>query len=57
MGWLRYSLLFSLLHTIVQSIQGARFSIGLYVSALPPLDLVRVESSLSVVSVSVVRKI
>ena len=48
MGWLRYSLLFSLLHTIVQSIQGARFSIRLYVSVLPPLDLVRVESSLSI---------
>ena len=46
MGWLRCSLSFSLLRSAIQCIRGARSSIGHYVSAPPPMDLVRKESNL-----------
>ena len=48
MGWLRCSLSFSLLRSAIQCIRGARSSIGHYVSAPPPMDLVRVESNLTI---------
>ena len=40
MGWLRCSLSFSLLQSAIQCICGAHSSIGHYVSAPPPMDLV-----------------
>ena len=48
MGWLRCSLSFSLLRSAVQCIRGACSSIGHYISAPPPMDLVRVESNLTI---------
>ena len=48
MGWLRCSLSFSLLRSAIQCIRGARSSIGHYVSAPPPMDLVRIESNLTI---------
>ena len=42
------SLSFSLLRSAIQCIRGARSSIGHYVSAPPPMDLVRVESNLTI---------
>ena len=50
MGWLRCSLSFSLLCSAIQCIRGARSSIGHYVSAPPPMDLVRKESNLTLES-------
>ena len=47
MGWLRCSLSFSLLRSAIQCVHGARSSIQHYVVAPPPMDLVRVESNLS----------
>ena len=47
MGWLRCSLSFSLLRSAIQYVRGARSSIRHYVVAPPPMDLVRVESNLS----------
>ena len=47
MGWLRCSLAFSLLRSAIQCIHGARSSIGHYISAPPPMDLVREESHLT----------
>ena len=48
MGWLRCSLSFSLLRSAIQCIRGARSSISNYVSAPPPMDLVRAESNLTI---------
>ena len=48
MGWLRCSFSFSLLRSAIQCIRGARSSIGHYVSAPTPMDLVRVESNLTI---------
>ena len=48
MGWLRCSLSFSLLRSAIQCTCGACSSIGHYVSAPPPMDLVRVESNLTI---------
>ena len=50
MGWLRCSLSFSLLRSAIQCIRGARSSIGHYVLAPPPMDLVRKESTLTLES-------
>ena len=48
MGWLRCSLSFSLLRSAIpQCVRGARSSIRQYVQAPPPMDLVRVESNMS----------
>ena len=47
LGWLRCSLCFSLLRSAIQCIRGARSSIGIFSRTPPPMDLVRVESSLS----------
>ena len=47
MGWLRCSLAFSLLRSAIQCIRGAHSSIGNYISAPPPMDLVREESHLT----------
>jgi len=47
LGWLRCSLCFSLLRSAIQYIRGARSSIGVFSRTPPPIDLVRVESSLS----------
>ena len=46
-GWLQCSLLISLLCSAIQCIRGARSSIGHYVAVTPPMDLVRVESNLT----------
>ena len=45
--WLRCSLPFSLLHSAIQCVRGARSSIQHYIEAPPPMDLVRVESNMS----------
>ena len=50
MGWLRYSLSFSLVCSAIQCIQGARSAIGHYIATPPPMDLVRVESNLTIES-------
>ena len=50
MGWLRCSLLFSLLRSAIQCIRGTRFTIGHYIAAPPPMDLVRMESNLTIES-------
>ena len=47
MGWLRYSLSFSLLRSAIQCIRGAPSSFQHHVAAPPLMDLVRVESNLS----------
>ena len=47
LGWLRCCLGFSLLHSAIQYIRGARSSIGGYTRAPPPMDLVQVKSHLS----------
>ena len=47
LGWLRCCLGFSLLHSAIQCIRGARSSIGAYTRAPPPMDLVQVDSRLS----------
>ena len=47
MGWLRCSLSFSLLRSAIQCVRGARSSIRHYIQAPPPMDLVRVESNMS----------
>ena len=47
MGWLWCSLSFSLLHSAIQCVRGARSSIRHHVVAPPPMDLVRVESNMS----------
>ena len=38
LGWLRCCLGFSLLHSAIQCIRGARSSIGTYTRAPPPMD-------------------
>ena len=48
MGWLRCSLSFSLLRSAIQCIRGARSTIGHYIAAPPPMDLVRMESNLTI---------
>jgi len=48
MGWLRCCLSFSLLYSAVQCICGAHSSIGVYSQTPPPVDLVAVESHMSV---------
>ena len=50
MGWLRYSLSFSLVRSAIQCIRGAHSAIGHYITAPPPMDLVRVESNLTIES-------
>ena len=50
LGWLQCSFLFSLLHSAIQCIRGAYSSIGYYVTSSPPMDLVRVESKLTLES-------
>ena len=47
MGWLRCSLSFSLLRSVIECARGARSSILHYIQAPPPMDLVRVESNMS----------
>ena len=47
MGWLQCSLSFSLLRSAIQCVRGARSSIRHYIEAPPPMDLVRVESNMS----------
>ena len=47
MGWLRYSLSFSLLRSAIQCVRGARSSIRHYIEVPLPMDLVRVESNMS----------
>ena len=47
---MRCSLSFSLLRSAIQCIRDARSSIGHYVSAPPPMDLVRKESTLTLES-------
>ena len=47
MGWLRCSLSFSLLRSGIQCIRGARSSIRHYAVASPSMDLVKVESNLT----------
>ena len=47
MGWLRCSLSFSLLRSAIQCVRGACSSIRQYIQAPPPMDLVRVESNMS----------
>ena len=47
MGWLQCSLSYSLLRSTIQCIQGACSSTGHYVAAPPPMDLLRVESNLT----------
>ena len=47
MGWLRCSLSFSLLRSVIQCVREARSSIRQYVQAPPSMDLVRVESNMS----------
>ena len=47
MGWLQCSLSFSLLHSAIQCVWGTRSSFQHHVAAPPPMDLVRVESNLS----------
>ena len=44
-GWLHCSLSFSLLRSAIACVRGPRFSIGHFHRASPPLDLIRVESS------------
>ena len=48
MGWLRCSLSFSLLRLAIQCIRGARSTIGHYIAAPPPMDIVRKESNLTI---------
>ena len=47
MGWLRCSLSFSLLRSAIQCVRGARSSIRHYAVAPPSMDLVKVESNLT----------
>ena len=47
MGWLRCSLLLSLLRLAIQCVRGACSLIRHHVVAPPPMDLVRVESNMS----------
>ena len=47
MGWLRWSLSFSLLHSAIHCVIGACSLILHHVVAPPPMDLVRVESNMS----------
>ena len=44
LGWLRCCLSFSLLHSAIACICGARSSSGQFDRTPPPMDLVRVES-------------
>jgi len=48
MGWFRCCLSFSLLRSAIQCFPGARSSIGVYSRTTPPVDLVAVESHMSV---------
>ena len=47
MGWLQCSLSFSLLRSAIQCVCGAHFSIRHHIEAPPPMDLVRLESNMS----------
>jgi len=48
MGWLRYCLSFSLLHSSIHCLRGAHSANGQFVKTLPVIDLVRAESQFSV---------
>jgi len=52
MGWHRCCLSFSLLCSAIQGIHGAHSSIGVYSWTPPPVDLVAVESHMSVLHVN-----
>ena len=47
MGWLWCSLSFSLLRSAIQCVRGALSSIRHHIEAPPPIDLVRMESNMS----------